>query len=72
MIQENFKDFKFLGNKTDMEQMIGNAVPVNLARYVGECIMAYLGIEKPVNYEELKRTIRRKLLIIQAYQLTQR
>lgn len=55
MIQTFPKDFKFLGNKTDMEQMIGNAVPVNLARYVGECIMAYQGIEKPVNYEELQK-----------------
>lgn len=55
MIQTFPKDFRFLGSKTDMEQMIGNAVPVNLARYVGECIMAYLGIEKPVNYEELQK-----------------
>lgn len=28
-------------NKTTLEQIIGNAVPVNLARYVGSCIMAY-------------------------------
>lgn len=28
-------------NKTTLEQIIGNAVPVNLARYVGRCIMAY-------------------------------
>lgn len=55
MIQTFPKDFKFIGNKTNMEQMIGNAVPVNLARYVGECIMAYLGIEKPVNYDELQK-----------------
>lgn len=54
MIQTFPKDFKFLGNKTNMEQMIGNAVPVNLARFVGECIMAYLGVDKPVNYGELK------------------
>lgn len=24
-----------------MEQFIGNAVPVNLARFVGECVMIY-------------------------------
>ncbi|MCC8112437.1 MAG: DNA cytosine methyltransferase [Bacteroidales bacterium] len=35
-------DFKFLGNKTDTEQMIGNAVPVNLGRFVGQCISDYL------------------------------
>lgn len=32
------KTFKFFGTKTDMEQMIGNAVPVNLARFVAESI----------------------------------
>lgn len=34
-------DFTFLGNKTDQEQMIGNAVPVNLARFVGKAIQEY-------------------------------
>jgi DNA (cytosine-5)-methyltransferase 1 len=34
-------DFKFFGTKTDLEQMIGNAVPVNLAFYVGNCINEY-------------------------------
>ena len=62
MIQTFPKDFKFLGNKTDMEQMIGNAVPVNLARYVGECIMAYLGIEKPVDFEELQKDYPEKIV----------
>lgn len=28
-------------NRTTLEQIIGNAVPVNLARYVGNCIMEY-------------------------------
>ena len=28
-------------NKTTLEQIIGNAVPVNLAKYVGNCIMGY-------------------------------
>lgn len=36
-------DFTFSGSKTDQEQMIGNAVPVNLGRFVGECIMEYAG-----------------------------
>ena len=35
------KSFKFEGCKTDLNQMIGNAVPVNLARYVAKAIMAY-------------------------------
>ena len=32
----------FLGSKTEQEQMIGNAVPVNLARYVASAIRACL------------------------------
>ncbi|MCX6277450.1 MAG: HindVP family restriction endonuclease [Bacteroidetes bacterium] len=41
-IQTFPKSFKWQGlNKTALEQIIGNAVPVNLARYVGNCIMTY-------------------------------
>jgi hypothetical protein len=35
--------FQFKGNKSDLEQMIGNAVPVKLAEYVARCILEYLG-----------------------------
>ncbi len=35
------EDFNFFGNKSDLEQMIGNAVPVNLAEYVANCIKDY-------------------------------
>jgi DNA (cytosine-5)-methyltransferase 1 len=35
------KDFKFFGSKSDLEQMIGNAVPVNLAEFVANCIKEY-------------------------------
>lgn len=38
-------DFIFTGSKTDQEQMIGNAVPVNLGRFVAECIQTYAGEE---------------------------
>lgn len=41
LIQTFPEDFYFGGTKTSVEQMLGNAVPVNLARYVGECIMRY-------------------------------
>lgn len=41
-IQTFPKDFVFLGNKTDKEQMIGNAVPVNLGKFVGEAINAFI------------------------------
>ena len=36
------KDFIFFGTKTDIEQMIGNAVPVKLAEYVGYCLKDYI------------------------------
>lgn len=35
------KDFIFEGTKTDLNTMIGNAVPVNLAKYVAEALMRY-------------------------------
>jgi len=34
-------DFEFEGTKTNLNQMIGNAVPVNLASYVGRALMEY-------------------------------
>ncbi|MCU0496513.1 MAG: DNA cytosine methyltransferase [Anaerolineae bacterium] len=34
--------FQFSGTKTDLEQMIGNAVPVKLAEFVATCIQAYI------------------------------
>lgn len=35
------KEFIFTGTKTNLEQMIGNAVPVNLAQFVATCILQY-------------------------------
>ena len=55
MIQTFPKDFKFIGTKTGMEQMIGNAVPVNLAKFVGDSIMAYLGIDNPINIADIQK-----------------
>lgn len=46
-IQTFPKTFKFSGNKTDLEQIIGNAVPVDLARYVALHIKEY--IENPTH-----------------------
>ena len=41
-IQTFPKMFKFFGTKTNLEQMIGNAVPVKLAQYVAETICTYI------------------------------
>lgn len=38
LIQTFPADFKWEGNKTEVEQMIGNAVPVNLAQYVAKTV----------------------------------
>lgn len=41
-IQTFPKNYIFVGSKTAKEQMIGNAVPVNLATYVGKAIKEYI------------------------------
>ena len=40
-IQSFPESFVFVGKKTDIEQAIGNAVPVKLAEYVAKCILDY-------------------------------
>lgn len=42
IIQTFPSEFILEGSKTNLEQMIGNAVPVNLAQYVGNAILEYL------------------------------
>lgn len=46
-IQTFPKSFSFFGSKTDMEQIVGNAVPVNLAEYVATHLKEY--IDNPEN-----------------------
>lgn len=46
-IQTFPKTFQFFGPKTHLEQMIGNAVPVNLAEFVGRAVLAYQDSKKP-------------------------
>lgn len=41
LIQTFPNSFNFNGNKTDLEQLIGNAVPVKLSEYVANCIIEY-------------------------------
>jgi len=48
--------FAFSGSKTDQEQMIGNAVPVNLARFVGAAIREYA--EEHTAYRKRKDAVR--------------
>ncbi len=46
MIQTFPENFDFSGTKTNIEQMIGNAVPVNLGTYVADAIFRYSGEER--------------------------
>ena len=41
-IQTFPKKFQWYGSKTELEQIVGNAVPVNLAKFVGDCIQEYI------------------------------
>ena len=43
MIQTFPENFDFDGTKTNIEQMIGNAVPVNLGYYIADAIFRYSG-----------------------------
>ncbi len=46
LIQTFPPDFKWCGNKTEMEQMIGNAVPVKLAEFVGKALLNVIFINE--------------------------
>ncbi len=46
LIQTFPETYKWLGSKTAMEQMIGNAVPVNLGKFIGTCIQEFLAQNK--------------------------
>lgn len=41
-IQTFPEDFQFVGGKSDINSMIGNAVPVNLAKYVASALMRHI------------------------------
>lgn len=46
-IQTFPESFQFAGSKSDVEQMIGNAVPVNLGKYVASAILEYTNTKTP-------------------------
>jgi DNA (cytosine-5)-methyltransferase 1 len=45
IIQTYPENFQLIGTKTDVEQIIGNAVPVNLAKFVAESLIDYINVE---------------------------
>ena len=51
-IQTFPESFQFVGGKSDINSMIGNAVPVNLAKYVGTALMRYIMSEESRDNDE--------------------
>lgn len=51
-IQTFPESFQFVGGKSDINSMIGNAVPVNLAKYVGTALMRYIMTEESRENDE--------------------
>lgn len=49
LIQTFPADYRWEGNKTDVEQMIGNAVPVKLAEFVARAVIEYIQSVQHVN-----------------------
>ena len=47
------KNFKFQGTKTNLEQMIGNAVPVNLAEFVANGILNYISNTNVIQFGQV-------------------
>lgn len=55
LIQTFPKSFSFFGTKSDMEQMIGNAVPVKLAEYVAKRFLKYASVTTKDKEYNIKR-----------------
>ncbi len=61
-IQTFPQNFVFRGSKTEMEQMIGNAVPVKLAEFVARCLLEYLHDKSEGMLIEPERFVQLELL----------
>lgn len=64
LIQTFPSDFKWEGNKTDMEQMIGNAVPVKLAEFVARAMNEYI---RETSQEEITAGFAEWLMRVKGY-----
>jgi DNA (cytosine-5)-methyltransferase 1 len=42
-------DFEFVGNKSEVEQMLGNAVPVKMAEFIARGFLTYLDSTKVIS-----------------------
>ena len=59
LVQTFPRDFVWVGNKTEVEQMIGNAVPVTLARFVARVVKEIAGQNAPGVEEPQTRPVSR-------------
>ncbi len=57
LIQTFPAGYKWYGSKTDIEQMIGNAVPVKLAEYIATCMKQFV-VEQP-DFEEFQQWLKK-------------
>ena len=57
--------FHWPGTKTNLEQMIGNAVPVELGHYVAECINQYIADERTGTLKNYKKSVSQQLSLFQ-------
>lgn len=57
LLQTFPNNFLFKGSKTTIEQLIGNAVPVNLARFVADAIRQYININEIKNHQILEENV---------------
>lgn len=62
LVQTFPEDFCFTGSKTNQEQMIGNAVPVNLGAYVAKVILAKAGEKDAKDLSSVHRLIQNNLI----------
>lgn len=61
LIQTFPSSYKFVGTKTNLEQIIGNAVPVNLAKFIGLSVKKELNkLPKQYDVEKFKRWLKTK------------
>lgn len=60
-IQTFPKTFRFVGKKNDTEQMVGNAVPVNLASYVAMCLKEHISKQTLFTEEAIEKQVRFEL-----------
>lgn len=64
MIQTFPEDFDFDGTKTNIEQMIGNAVPVNLGYYIADAILRYSGEPRYCGNRHEKPAASQRLFVV--------